>query len=65
MQSKDFLFHITHIRRYSMKYEVPVCEMIKFCEEDIITTSMGVENPSYGDTPTDNVDSTIGGGIAF
>ncbi len=48
-----------------MKYEVPVCEMIKFCEEDIITTSMGVENPSYGDTPTDNVDSTIGGGIAF
>ena len=48
-----------------MKYEVPVCEMIKFCTEDIITTSMGTEGPSYGDTPTDNVDSTISGGIAF
>lgn len=48
-----------------MKYEVPVCEMIKFCTEDIITTSMGSENPGYGDTPTDDVDKSIGGGIAF
>ena len=34
-----------------MKYEVPVCEMLEFCTEDVITTSVtGSEAPSYGDT---------------
>ena len=34
-----------------MKYEVPVCEMLEFCTEDVITTSVTAEEvPSYGDT---------------
>ena len=35
-----------------MKYEVPVCELIKLTNEDIISTSdTGCEGGEVGDTP--------------
>ena len=48
-----------------MKYEVPVCEIIEFCVEDVITTSIPVtsgEKPVYGDTVVMPVDSDNGNG---
>ncbi|MBQ9084159.1 MAG: hypothetical protein IJY24_00715 [Clostridia bacterium] len=37
-----------------MKYEVPVCEMLEFCTEDVITTSYPgageADNGGVGDT---------------
>lgn len=49
-----------------MKYEVPVCEMIKLCIDDVITTSsLGQgEVPPNGDGPIEDVDNT-GGGMAY
>lgn len=46
-----------------MKYEVPVCEIIGFCVEDVITTSIPVtkeEKPVNGDTVIIPVDSDNG-----
>ncbi len=46
-----------------MKYEVPVCEIIEICVEDVITTSVGVsagEKPAHGDTVIVDVDSDNG-----
>lgn len=45
-----------------MKYEVPVCEMIKFCTEDVITTSYPTveEIPGYGDTVVNPLDNDNG-----
>lgn len=62
-----FYFIHTNIRRYSMKYEVPVCEIIEICVEDVITTSVpvsGAEKPVYGDTVIVDInsDTGIGGG---
>ena len=37
-----FYFIYYNIRRYSMKYEIPVCEIIEFSVEDVITTSIPV-----------------------
>lgn len=49
-----------------MKYEVPVCEIIEICVEDVITTSVPVsgEKPVYGDTVIVDInsDTGIGGG---
>ena len=50
-----------------MKYEVPVCEIIEFSVEDVITTSIPVskdEKPVTGDTVIVDVnsDSGMGGG---
>ena len=36
-----------------MKYEIPVCEMLKFNTEDVITTSAEYIGP--GDTPSTGV----------
>ena len=62
-----FYFIYYHIRRYSMKYEIPVCEIIEFSVEDVITTSIPVskdEKPVTGDTVIVDVnsDSGMGGG---
>ena len=46
-----------------MKYEVPVCEIIKFSVEDVITTSNPVtsgEKPVHGDSVIIPVDSAYG-----
>lgn len=64
-----FYFIHTNIRRYSMKYEVPVCEIIEICVEDVITTSVpvtGAEKAPYGDTVvvdinTDNGENGLAG----
>ena len=37
-----------------MKYEVPVCEMLEFCTEDVITTS----GPDFDETDTGGVGDT-------
>ncbi len=37
-----------------MKYEVPVCEMLEFCTEDVITTSY----PGAGEADNGNVGDT-------
>ena len=62
-----FYFIYYNIRRYSMKYEIPVCEIIEFSVEDVITTSIPVskdEKPVTGDTVIVDVnsDSGMGGG---
>lgn len=47
-----------------MKYEVPVCEMLEFCKEDIITTSITFEegsNTGVGTGPAIDVDNGVGG----
>ncbi|MBQ2793476.1 MAG: hypothetical protein IJF05_02110 [Clostridia bacterium] len=52
-----------------MKYEVPVCEIIEICVEDVITTSIpvtGAEKAPYGDTVvvdinTDNGENGLAG----
>ena len=46
-----------------MKYEVPVCHIIEFCAEDVITTSIPVSKGEYssgGDTVIMPVDSDNG-----
>lgn len=50
-----FYFIKTYIRRYSMKYEVPVCEMLEFCTEDVITTS----GPDFGEADNGGVGDTV------
>ena len=58
-----FYFIHTNIRRYFMKYEVPVCDIIELCVEDVITTSIPVtsgEQPPKGDTVVMPVQSDNG-----
>ncbi len=46
-----------------MKYEVPVCEIIEICVEDVITTSVpvsGAEKAPYGDTVIVDINSDTG-----
>lgn len=48
-----------------MKYEVPVCEIIEICVEDVITTSIpvsGGEKAPYGDTVVVDFNSDSGNG---
>ena len=51
-----------------MKYEVPVCDIIELCVEDVITTSIPVssgEKAPIGDTVVMPVDTDNGGsGVA-
>lgn len=67
---KQTFYFIQHIRRYFMKYEVPVCEMIKLCIDDVITTSVPFtpgegEIPPYGDGPVGDIDGNTTGGTAY
>lgn len=58
-----FYFIHTNIRRYFMKYEVPVCDIIELCVEDVITTSVPVtsgEKAPVGDTVVVPVQSDNG-----
>ena len=45
----------------NMKYEVPVCELIKLTDEDIISTSVIIEGGDKGDTEPVEVEIKIGG----
>ena len=48
-----------------MKYEIPVCDIIELCVEDVITTSIPVgkdEKPVTGDTVIVDVNSDAGMG---
>jgi hypothetical protein len=50
------------IRRYKMKYEIPVCEMLKLDSADVLTTSGPIVDvvPEGTDSPVIDANDTDG-----